>query len=268
MDVKPNPGSEFDLSTQVLDQLPTPVMAVNLDMKVTFLNAAGRTLLGKPWEEIYGKPCSSLFHSTHCNTAECSMRKSISMRKACAARTTSSINGREIPFEYFTAPLTNRQGDVVGGLEYAIDISERIRNEEALREQARTIREISTPALSLWDGVVVLPVVGVVDSMRAQQMMEVTLNKISDTACKVMILDIQGVPAVDTSVANHMIKIVKATRLMGCQAIISGMSPAVAQTIVSLGIDMGVETKATLRDALTLAFDMMNCEVRFTKTQR
>jgi rsbT co-antagonist protein RsbR len=77
-----------------------------------------------------------------------------------------------------------------------------------------------------------------------------------------MILDIQGVPAVDTAVANHLIKIVKATRLMGSHAIISGISPAVAQTIVTLGIEIGVKSTATLRDALAEAFEIMNCEVR------
>ena len=112
-----------------------------------------------------------------------------------------------------------------------------------------------------------LPVVGVIDSLRAQHMMDVMLTRIAETACRVMILDIQGVPAVDTAVANHLIKIVKATRLMGCQAIISGISPAVAQTIVNLGIDMGANTTATLRDALTEAFEMVNCEVKQVKSQ-
>ena len=258
----------FDLSEQVLEQLPTPVMAVDLDMKITFMNAAGRNLLGKPWADIRGQLCANMMNSKHCNTPDCRMRKAISEGISQSARNEANINGRKIPIEYFAAPLKDKDGKIVGGLEYVLDITDRVRHEDALREQARTIREISTPALNLWDGVVILPVVGIVDSVRAQQMMDVILNKIAETACRVMILDIQGVPAVDTAVANHLIKIVKATRLMGCQAVISGISPAVAQTIVSLGIDMGVDTKATLRDALAQAFDLISCEVRSLKPVR
>lgn len=268
MESNQNNESGFVMSEQVLEQLPTPVMAVDLEMKVTFMNAAARNLLGKSWESIRGQSCSKLLNSKHCDTPECRMKKAITEGVASSARNEVSIDGRKIPIEYFAAPLKDADGNIVGGLEYVLDITERVRHEEALREQARTIREISTPALNLWEGVVILPVVGIVDSMRAQQMMDVILNKISETACRVMILDIQGVPAVDTAVANHLIKIVKATRLMGCQAIISGISPAVAQTIVSLGIDMGVETKATLRDALALAFDLVSCEVRSVKPVR
>ena len=136
-----------------------------------------------------------------------------------------------------------------------------------MREQSRTIREISTPAIKLWEGIVVLPVVGVVDSMRAQQMMDTMLLKIAETGSKFIILDIQGVAAVDTAVANHLIKITKATRLMGCQCIISGISPAVAQTLVNLGIDMSdIKTNSTLSDALADAFVMMKLEVRKIKS--
>jgi rsbT co-antagonist protein RsbR len=141
-----------------------------------------------------------------------------------------------------------------------------VRDEKRLEEQSRTNREISTPAIELWDRVLILPVLGVIDSMRAQQMTDTMLNKIKETSSKVIILDIQGVAAVDTAVANHLIKITKATRLMGCQCIISGISPAVANTIVQLGIDMGdVKTNATLREALVDSFTMLNLEVTGVK---
>jgi len=105
--------------------------------------------------------------------------------------------------------------------------------------------------------------VGVVDSLRAQQMMNTMLTKIMETSAKVIILDIQGVAAVDTAVANHLIKIAKATKLMGCRCIISGISPAVAQTLVQLGIELGgISTNSTLQDALSDAFKLMDIEVR------
>ena len=255
----------FSLAEQVLEQIPTPVMAVDTDMKIIYMNLAGLELMGKDRGDIMGRQCSEVVNSTHCGTSDCCMRKAINEGICCSARQETIIKGTTVPVEYFTAPLRDEGGKIIGGLEYVLDITERVRHEERLREQARTIREISTPAIVLWDGIVILPVVGVIDSVRAQQMMETMLTKIAETACKVMILDIQGVPAVDTAVANHLIKIVKATRLMGCEPIISGISPAVAQTIVHLGIDMGAKTNATLREALAGAFESIHCEVRQTR---
>ncbi len=143
-----------------------------------------------------------------------------------------------------------------------IDITDQVLYEARLQTQSKTIRQMSTPTIKLWEGVLVLPVVGVVDSIRAQYMMETVLNKIAETFSKVIILDIHGVAAVDTAVANHLIKITKATKLMGCECILSGISPAVAQTIIQLGIDMtSVTTKSTLSDALEEAFLALGLEV-------
>lgn len=194
------------------------------------------------------------------------MKKAIEEESSTSARNEIKINGSSVPVEYFVAPLKDDKGNLVGGLEYILDITERVKHEERLKEQARTIREISTPAIKLWEGIVILPVIGVVDSARSQQMMETMLNKIVETSAKVIILDIQGVAAVDTAVANHLIKITKATKLMGCPCIISGVSPAVAQTIVHLGVDMtDIRTNSTLSDALYEAFNLINLEVKQEK---
>lgn len=255
--------TSLSLSRQILDQIPTPVMGVDREMKIIYMNHAGLDMLGKDWETIRGKKCHEELKSTHCNTPNCCLKKAIAEDRTFSARTEISVPGNKIPVEYFAAPLKNEDGVIIGGLEYLVDISERLRYEERLKEQARTIREISTPAIKLWDGIVVLPVVGIVDSARAQQMMDAILLKITETSSRVIILDIQGVAAVDTAVANHLIKIIRATRLMGNQCIISGISPAVAQTIVNLGIDMtGILTNCTLKDALADAFKLINLDVR------
>ena len=124
-----------------------------------------------------------------------------------------------------------------------------------LSDQSRAMMEMSTPVTALWDDILMLPVVGLIDSRRAQDIMTAMLAKIAETRSRVIILDISGVAVVDTAVANHVIKITKATKLMGCECIISGVSPAIAQTMVELGIDVGdVRTTSTLRDALTNAF--------------
>lgn len=126
--------------------------------------------------------------------------------------------------------------------------------------------EILTPVNILWENILLITIFGVVDSKRAQQIMEGMLTKILDTEAKTIILDILGVATVDTAVANHFIKIVKATKLMGSDCIISGISPAIAQTLVSLGIDLGeVATTATLKDAVEIAFKMTGREVRDIK---
>jgi rsbT co-antagonist protein RsbR len=126
---------------------------------------------------------------------------------------------------------------------------------EQITSQSRALMEMSTPVTQIWNGILLLPLVGIIDSKRAQDIMNATLAKIAQSQARVFILDISGVGVVDTAVANHLIKITKATRLMGCESFISGVSPAISQTIVELGIDVGsVKTTATMQDALADAF--------------
>jgi rsbT co-antagonist protein RsbR len=135
-----------------------------------------------------------------------------------------------------------------------VETYSRITN-EAMAAQSRSLMEMSTPVTQIWEGVLFLPIVGIVDSKRAQEIMNATLTKISQTQSRAFIMDISGVAVVDTAVANYLIKVTKATRLMGCECTISGLSPAIAQTIVELGIDVGrVKTTATMQDALVDAF--------------
>ncbi len=123
-----------------------------------------------------------------------------------------------------------------------------------ISQQAEEMLELSTPVVKLWDGVVAVPLVGTLDSARTQVVTEKLLQTLVDTGSEYAIIDITGVPAVDTQVAQHLLKTVVAARLMGAECIISGIRPQIAQTIVALGIQFGdVATKATLADALLLA---------------
>lgn len=134
---------------------------------------------------------------------------------------------------------------------------------ETIARQSKSLMEMSTPVTQIWNGILLLPIVGIVDSKRAQDIMNAALTKIAETEARVFIMDISGVAVVDTAVANHLIKITKATRLMGCNCTISGVSPAIAQTIVELGIEVGtVKTTATMRDALSDAFSRLNMEIK------
>src|SRR5579863_4442229 len=123
-----------------------------------------------------------------------------------------------------------------------------------IQRQQEEMLELSTPVVKLWDGILALPMIGTLDSARTQVVMESLLNKIVETGSQIAILDITGVPTVDTLVAQHLLKTVTALRLMGAECIISGVRPQIAQTIVHLGVDLeGVTTKATIADALALA---------------
>jgi rsbT co-antagonist protein RsbR len=135
--------------------------------------------------------------------------------------------------------------------------------EEVILRQTDEIAEISTPVIRVWDGILALPIIGTLDSARTQIVMENLLQEIVNTGSSIAILDISGVPAVDSLVAQHLIKTVSATRLMGAECIISGIRPEIAQTVVHLGIDLSnIITKATLASALSYAFKSMKLEVR------
>jgi rsbT co-antagonist protein RsbR len=128
--------------------------------------------------------------------------------------------------------------------------------EEVIRRQQEEMLELSTPVVKLWDGILALPIIGTLDSARTQVVMETLLENIVKTNSRVAIIDITGVPTVDTVVAQHLLKTVTAARLMGADCIISGVRPQIAQTIVHLGINLlDVTTKATLADAFALALD-------------
>jgi rsbT co-antagonist protein RsbR len=134
--------------------------------------------------------------------------------------------------------------------------------EETLTGQAKSLMEMSTPVTQIWSGILLLPIVGIIDSKRARDIMNATLAKIGETQARIFILDISGVGVVDTAVANHLIKITRATRLMGCDCTISGVSPSIAQTIVDLGIDVGrIKTTSTMKDALADAFHRVGMEI-------
>ncbi|MEV0714172.1 STAS domain-containing protein [Asanoa sp. NPDC050611] len=130
--------------------------------------------------------------------------------------------------------------------------------EELIADQAEQLLELATPVVKLWEGVVAIPLVGTLDSARAQVVMERLLETLVDTGSPYAIIDITGVPAVDTQVAQHILKTVVAARLMGAECIISGIRPQIAQTIVALGIEFGdIATKATLADALRHALRLI-----------
>ncbi|MFI5835210.1 STAS domain-containing protein [Micromonospora sp. NPDC051300] len=141
--------------------------------------------------------------------------------------------------------------------------------ESLIADQAEQLLELSTPVVKLWEGVVAVPLVGTLDSARAQVVMERLLQTLVDTGSPYAIIDITGVPAVDTQVAQHILKTVVAARLMGADCIISGIRPQIAQTIVALGIEFGdIATKASLADALRHVLRLTGVETASRRARR
>jgi len=136
---------------------------------------------------------------------------------------------------------------------YTIEAYTRTR-EEVIGRQQQELLELSTPVVELWEGVLALPLIGTLDSARTQIVMENLLERIVTSGAEIAIIDITGVPTVDTLVAQHLIKTISAARLMGADCILSGIRPQIAQTIVHLGLELNVVSKATMADALGLAF--------------
>ena len=139
--------------------------------------------------------------------------------------------------------------------------------ESVIAQQQQEMLELSTPVVRLWEGIVAIPLIGTLDSARTQIVMENLLQTIVETGAGIAIIDITGVPTVDTLVAQHLLKTVAAARLMGAECIISGIRPQIAQTIVHLGVDLGaVITKATLADAFAVALKMTGASVTSRST--
>ncbi len=170
------------------------------------------------------------------------------LKKPLFARIAKEVPPAELAAEQWNATVLLDQLGL-----YVTEMYQRSR-EEVIARQQQEMLELSTPVVKLWDGILALPMIGTLDSARTQVVMETLLQRIVETGSAVAILDITGVPTVDTLVAQHLLKTIAAARLMGADCIISGIRPQIAQTIVHLGVDLGtVTTKATLADAFALA---------------
>lgn len=164
-------------------------------------------------------------------------------------RQTGGVEG-QIDVIWATSALADRMAQLT------VSTYQKTREDIIVRQQHELL-ELSTPVIKLWDGVLAVPVIGTLDSSRAQMVMETLLERLVETGSELAIIDITGVPTVDTLVAQHLMKTVTAIRLMGAESIISGIRPQIAQTIVHLGIDLqGIITKSTLADALASAMRM------------
>lgn len=156
------------------------------------------------------------------------------------------------------APIRDAAGNVSGYVKVARDDTERFATEQRLRRQSDEIMELSTPVIQVWEKVLALPIIGTLDSSRAARLTEGLLQRISENQAEVVILDVSGVPTIDSQVAQHLLRTVQAATLMGAESILSGVRPETAQAIVQLGVQLGdLRARNTFRDALQLALQIV-----------
>lgn len=166
-------------------------------------------------------------------------------------------DGTEFPVEVSLAPLRNPGQEPLVAAAIR-DVTERWETEQRLQRQRDEILELSTPVIQVWDKVLALPIIGTLDSLRAARLTEGLLTQIAEHQAEVVIMDISGVPAIDTQVAQHLLRTVQAATLIGAASILCGVRPETAQAMVHLGIDLGqLRSRTTLRDALQLAMRML-----------
>lgn len=254
-----------------LDVMPNSAVVMNQEGKIIDANKQALLSFGYTREELIGEEIEKLvperFRGKH-KHYRTGFFKEPAAREMGSGRDLGGLrkDGTEFPIEIGLKPINTEQGMVV--LATIIDITERRRLEELIKRQQQDLMELSTPVIHLWAGILVLPIVGTLDSERSRVMVEQLLGTLAETGSSVAIVDISGVPTVDTLVAQYLMKAIDAARLMGAECIISGIRPEIASTIVNVGLDLSrVKTKSSMSRALLDAFTIVNLKVVPLTTQ-
>jgi PAS domain S-box-containing protein len=255
------PTTSASYARSLLEASLDPLVTISAEGKITDVNEASVQVSGVPRERLIGTDFSNYF--TEPEKAREGYRRVFSegfvRDYPLAIRHTS---GRVTDVLYNASVYKDEQGKVVGVFAAARDITERKRAEERIQQQSKDIMELSTPVMQVWQGVVAAPLIGSLDSQRTQQFMERLLNRIVETNSPVALVDIMGVPTVDTQTAQHLIETISAVRLLGAQVVLTGVRPAIAQTLVHLGVDLtGIITRSSMAAGLQVALDILKLKV-------
>jgi rsbT co-antagonist protein RsbR len=244
----------------MLDSLFDEVIQLDVNGYVVTWNRGAERLKGYTQDEAIG------LHLTAFYTDE-DVKSGLADRELQVARETGRYeadgwrtrkDGSRFWASVVLTAMRDARGELLGFVKVARDLSDRRAADELIRRQRDEILELSTPVMQVWDRVLALPIIGTLDSNRANRLTEGLLSKIADLKAEIVILDISGVPTIDTQVAQHLLKTVHAARLMGATSILSGVRPETAQAMVHLGIELaGLRSRNTLRDALQLALQMI-----------
>ncbi len=247
----------------IVENSEDAIIGKDLDGTIMSWNASAERMYGFTADEARGQSISIIVPPDHRNEIMQILQK-IGRGEKIALHETIRLrkDGRQLYVSLIVSPIKDASGKIIGASSIARDISERKHAEEVIARQQQEILEISTPVVQLWPGILALPLIGTLDSPRTQTVMERLLNRIVETGSAIAIIDITGVPTVDTMVAQHLLKTVAAARLMGTDCMISGIRPAIAQTIIHLGVNLSdIVTKATLSDAFAVALKRLGLTV-------
>ena len=240
-----------------------------LDGTILSWNRGAERIYGYSAAEMVGRPVSVLVPPNKPDEVPAILEKVRRGERVSHFETTRvRKDGEVIDLSLNVSPIRDASGQIVGASTTARDITEQKRMREALAERAKEILDVSTPVLQVWEGVVVAPFIGTLDTQRAQQFMERLLDKIVQTNSAVALLDVTGVPAIDTRTAQHLIETITSVRLLGAQAILTGVRPAIAQTLAHLGINLAdVVTRSSLAAGLRVALDILNLKITTQENQ-
>jgi rsbT co-antagonist protein RsbR len=250
----------------LLEAAPDAIVIVNKDCEVVLVNSQTENLFGFTRKEMLGRPVEMLvperFRNGHRGLRNSYFAEPRVRAMGAGFRLYAlHKDGREIPVEISLSPL---QADGALLVTSSIrDVTEHRLAEERIQKQANEILEMATvPVVQVWEGIVLVPLIGTLDSQRTQHLMERLLNRVAETTSPIALLDITGVPTVDTQTAQHLIETIAAVRLLGSEVILTGVRPTIAQTLVHLGIDLSnVLTRSSLTAGLRVALDLLNLRV-------
>jgi rsbT co-antagonist protein RsbR len=234
------------------------VWTVDTNAAYTFVGPTIRDFLGYEPEEILGKTPFDLMPPDEAQRVAAAFGPIVAAQQAFQKLENTNIHkdGSHVLLETSGVPFFNEQGEFQGYIGIDRDITSRREDEALLQSQEHLIRELSTPLIPIADNVVIMPLIGTIDSARAQTVMETLLEGIAAQQAELAILDITGVQIVDTQVANALIRAAQAVRLLGARVMLTGIQPQIAQTLVQLGADMGdIMTRSTLQAGVASALN-------------
>lgn len=252
--------AETDYTLLINSVLDTELIMLDKDGLVQTWNTGAEILNGYKAIEVVGKPVTLFYthEDVKSGLAERELRTALQTGRFEGEGWRVKKGGVKFWAGVAIATITDSQGVHKGYVKIARDLTERIERESLLQKQRDEIMALSTPVIQVWAKVLVLPVIGTLDSLRASHLTENLLTAISAKEAEFVIIDISGVPSIDTQVAQHLLKTIQAARLMGARTILSGVRPETAQAMVHLGIEFAsIQSRSTLRDALQLALRLM-----------
>jgi rsbT co-antagonist protein RsbR len=275
--INPADWKSFELLQRVIDTFPDPIFVKDLQHRWIACNDAFCTLMGLPYADVIG-------HSDpdYVPPEQVEIFWQIDDQVVSTGQPNENEellthqDGRVRVIWTRKFPLKNEQDDVIGICAIITDITDFRRKQEQvaaleaeitsqleiIQGQNAMLDEMSVPVIQIWENILLLPLVGMIESRRAAQVMENLLESVGRTNSQIVIIDITGVPVVDTSVASYLVRAVQATQLLGCQSILVGISPEIAQTLVGLGVDFSrITTRATLQNGLEYGLKRLSYDV-------